>query len=310
LFVTFAQERIDGMKALIKPWILVLVFTLIISLVLSGGKSEAATLQNAVVNAKSIIVRTGPGSTYTSLGFLKSGAKIGVYSKTNTGWSEIRYNKRKAFVSTHYLKFPNALSLSANKYKGISKLKYPQVKGLKNKAAENKINSMLSNHIKKSYKGYLEVLELEKSDKALNKKDPEFPFFGPYEYIVNYTIQYNQDGLLSIKFSDYSYAGGAHGMGAIQTYNFSINTGQEIKLLNIFNTKEKQAQVQQYAYNYMVKHHDQFLFVNKFDDFKLDNNTAFYYTSSGIALVFQEYEVSSYAEGNPTLFIPKSLYSK
>jgi uncharacterized protein YraI len=310
LAATSSQERVNCMKALIKPWIIVLLFTLISSLVLPGERSEAATIQNAVVNAKSIIVRTGPGSTYTSLGFLKSGAKIEVYSKTNTGWSEIRYNKKKAFVYTQYLKFPNSLTLTVNKYKGINQLKYPQVKGLKNKNAENKINSILSNHIKKSHKAYLEVLELEKRDKALNKKDPEFPFFGPYEYIVNYTTHYNQDGLLSIKFTDYSYAGGAHGMSAIHSYNFSINTGQEIKLLNIFNTKEQQAQVQQYAYHYMMKHHDQFLFVNKIEDFKLDNNTAFYYTSSGIVLVFQEYEVSSYAEGNPTLFIPKSLYGK
>ena len=39
------------------------------------------------------------------VGSLKKGTKVTVYSKTKSGWSEIRYNKKKAYVSTEFLKF-------------------------------------------------------------------------------------------------------------------------------------------------------------------------------------------------------------
>ncbi|MFF2288695.1 SH3 domain-containing protein [Peribacillus butanolivorans] len=39
------------------------------------------------------------------MGLLKKGAKVSVYSTTDSGWSKISYKKKKAYVATKYLKF-------------------------------------------------------------------------------------------------------------------------------------------------------------------------------------------------------------
>jgi uncharacterized protein YraI len=292
------------------PMLFVLLFSLISSLVFPIERIEATSSQLAVVNVKSVVVRSGPGPTYPVIGNLKSGTKLQVYSNTKSGWSEIRYNKKKAYTSTQYLKFPNALTLTQNKYKGLNSLKYPQIKALENKTAENKINSVLSNHIKKAYTQYVEVKQLEKEEKAMSEKDPDYPFFGPFEYIVSYTINYNEKGLLSILITDYIYSGGAHGSAVTQSYNFNINTGQQIKLFDVLYSKSKQVKTHQYVFDYMLKHKDEFEFIGEINDFTLTNNTAFYYTKSGIVIQFQQYEVASYAAGRPSVFIPKYIYTE
>ncbi|WP_425388980.1 SH3 domain-containing protein [Domibacillus iocasae] len=49
-------------------------------------------------------VRSGPCTNYKSVGSLKNNIQVTVYSQTKSGWSEIRYNKKKAYVSTKFLR--------------------------------------------------------------------------------------------------------------------------------------------------------------------------------------------------------------
>jgi uncharacterized protein YraI len=66
---------------------------------------EAASTSSATVTASSLNVREEASIKAKKVGSLKKGTKVTVYSKTKSGWSEIRYNKKKAYVSTKYLKF-------------------------------------------------------------------------------------------------------------------------------------------------------------------------------------------------------------
>ncbi|USK71182.1 SH3 domain-containing protein [Peribacillus asahii] len=81
-----------------------LIFTVYVPL---SKQAEAAQTLTATVNIKSgtLNVREKPSTSSKKVGSLKKGAKVTVYAKTKSGWSEIRYNKKKAFVATKYLIF-------------------------------------------------------------------------------------------------------------------------------------------------------------------------------------------------------------
>jgi uncharacterized protein YraI len=294
----------------LKPFIMMLLLLGGFSqvLVFENDNAEAAEAQTAVVNIKSTVVRSGPGINFPVIDYLKTGEKIQVYAQTTSGWSETIINKKKGYVATKYLKFPNRLTLTLTKYKGINDLKYPQVKGLKNRTAQDKINAALRNHIKKSYKNYQQMLEDEKVAKEEYHKNPDANPNYDYDYIVSYTVNYNQRGLLSIVFSDYIYSGGAHGGAVLQAYNFNIANGQNTKLFDVLDSRAKQTKVQKYAFDYVKKDSSEIYFVETIDDIQLSNDTVFYYKDGGIVLVFQQYEIAPYASGFPEIFISKAIY--
>ncbi|MGE7662659.1 SH3 domain-containing protein [Peribacillus sp. NPDC097197] len=91
---------------------------------------EANAKKTAFVNVSkgsSLNVRSGANSKSKKVGSLKDGLKLVVYSKTKNGWSEIRYKKKKGYVSTKYLMFANSY------LKDISKVYWYETKGKKSK---------------------------------------------------------------------------------------------------------------------------------------------------------------------------------
>ncbi|MBS4178180.1 SH3 domain-containing protein [Lederbergia citrea] len=84
-----------------------IAIALMIGIVIPHSASiEAATTETAIVNVSSVLnVREKALSNSKKVGTLKKGAKVTVYSKSKSGWSEIRFKSKKAYVSTKYLKF-------------------------------------------------------------------------------------------------------------------------------------------------------------------------------------------------------------
>lgn len=286
-------------------------FSLLFSLLISsyGGPTvKAAAFETAFVTTSTnspLNVRSGAGTNYKSIGSLKSGTSVNVYSKTSTGWSEIRYKSKKAYVSTKYLSFYTGVKVTKHHYKGIKDLAYAQVSGMKNKKVEDKINQTLSNEAKASYKTYLKIKEDAKKDKK-NGNCQEL--MCNYEYITNYKVKYNDGSKLSILTNNYAYTGGAHGIGYAESFNFTISNGKQMKISDVLTSKSKMNSVQKFAYKYMKNREPFKHFVTKSSDVKINKDTQFYYNRDGITLVFQEYEVASYADGNPTVLVPYSVY--
>ena len=54
------------------------------------------------VNTEVLNVRSGPSTSYSKIGKLRKGDKVGVISESN-GWSKILYNNKEAYVSSEYL---------------------------------------------------------------------------------------------------------------------------------------------------------------------------------------------------------------
>ncbi|MFJ7680331.1 SH3 domain-containing protein [Peribacillus sp. NPDC097198] len=70
----------------------------------STSSTQAASNETKYVDITSgtLTVRSGPGTNFKKVGALKKYKKVTVYN-TKSGWSEIKYNKKKAYVSSKYL---------------------------------------------------------------------------------------------------------------------------------------------------------------------------------------------------------------
>ncbi len=95
-------------------------------------------------------------------------------------------------------------------YKHVKQLTYPEVTNTGNASFEKKINQDFKRYIENSYKEYVK-----------NKKDGEKQGYKA-EYQADFKVKYNQGGKLSIQTENYSYTGGAHGLTAVQTFNYDL----------------------------------------------------------------------------------------
>lgn len=87
------------------------MFILLLSfLSINISTTEGATKKIAHVNVKigTLSVRSNTSLTSKKVGSLKKDAGVYVYAKTKSGWSEIRYKEKKAYVMTKHLKFANS----------------------------------------------------------------------------------------------------------------------------------------------------------------------------------------------------------
>ena len=103
------------MRKLFKVFIM---FILVLSFFsFNSSTTEAVSTKIAHVNISSgtLTVRSGAGMKYKKVGSLKKDVGVYVYSKTKSGWSEIRYNKKKAYVATKHLKFANSYLMDKTK---------------------------------------------------------------------------------------------------------------------------------------------------------------------------------------------------
>lgn len=86
---------------------IIVILTFFLVLPFFSETASAASLKTGYVSLSNgtLNVRSGPGTNYKVVGSLQNNQQIIVYSQTKSGWSEIRFNKKKAFVSTKYLRF-------------------------------------------------------------------------------------------------------------------------------------------------------------------------------------------------------------
>lgn len=86
--------------------VLALILFLSAAALFNAADTKASSTKTGWVSISSgtLNVRSGPGTNYKSVGSLKNNTQVTVYSQTKSGWSEIRYNKKKAYVSTKFLR--------------------------------------------------------------------------------------------------------------------------------------------------------------------------------------------------------------
>lgn len=239
---------------------------------------------------------------------LKQGEEYRVYTYKNEfgglyGVGGGAFIKKSA--SIHY-QTPSKSKLQAlgvkivdSKYKDT--FNYPQVEGLINNTAQKKINEVLQKHIASSYTNALELKKLEAEHGAPQNQ---------YTHEVKYEIKYNQKNLLSILFFDYEYTGGAHGMTVATSYNFDVNTGNEISLTKVVDNNNAVTKVKKFAKIDLLNQGNKLGMTYASDpaSITINDNRAFYFYDKGIVLKFQQYEVAPYAAGMPEAIIPYSVF--
>ena len=209
--------------------------------------------------------------------------------------------------SIKYEKAPSdkiqALGVKVTKKSLASNISYPQVSGLINKPFEASYNRKFLNIAKEAQKAHNELKAQEKEDRKNGW------YVGPYSHNMSYSVPYNQDNILSVAITHSEYAGGAHGMAWIDTYNYDLLKARQINLKDIINNNTKLRKVNKYIVNEMIvgnKKGAQFE-VNEFKSVNVKEDQ-FYYTSGGIAIIFGEYEYGPYSNGINSFKIPSSLY--
>ncbi|MCW2278777.1 stalk domain-containing protein [Heliophilum fasciatum] len=175
-------------------------------------------------------------------------------------------------------------------------IQYPRLRGLADQAIEAKLNQQIRDRVMEFKKATLAQAEENRQELSAYPDAPIDRF-----YIgSNYEITFNQADLLSIRFTDATYFGGAHGMHYLRSLTANLKTGQIYQLDDLFRHKDYQAPINQ-AIMAQNKERDW-----PFDPpfLSIDDQQEFYLSPDGIVIYFQVYRYTPYAVGAPEFTIP------
>lgn len=170
-------------------------------------------------------------------------------------------------------------------------VQYPVVEGLEDQSIQDQINNTFKQLAD------LAIQEGEKNAKELASYTKDFPEMPRHcETYFNYQIKYNQNGLLSLIFLNYQFAGGAHG-GTIQTaFTFDLKSGELFKLQEFFKENTDYLTI----FNHQIESDltRRGLLSLLFEPFAgMKQNQPFYLSRNGFVIFYQQYEILPYSAG-------------
>ncbi len=128
-----------------------------------------------------------------------------------------------------------------------------------------------------------------------------------WEAEITGEVTYEDQSVITIKLDSYTYTGGAHGYGATTFLNFEKQNGVELENHQLFEDYEGFETVAEKLFREKegLSEDDNINttgFMFNGDTFHLSENIG--YTEEGIQLIYNQYEVASYADGPINLIIP------
>ncbi len=162
-------------------------------------------------------------------------------------------------------------------------IQYPQISGLSDET-QQAINAL--------FKQKAEAFATD-SEKQSTMRDAAIGE-NKYDFSQTFIVTFNREGVLSVVVDQSSYVGGAHGGTVREGLTFSLHTGKQLGLDALLKA------VPNYKHNLdkMLKERtkDSFAHVSSGLNAKPD----FYVKEDGIAILYQQNEISAYAAGFPT----------
>lgn len=147
--------------------------------------------------------------------------------------------------------------------------------------------------------------------KDLTNKFPDEAI--PWEARIKGEITYESKDLLTIGLSSYIFTGGAHGYGSTRFLNFDKRSGEELESTMLFKNREKFERFAETKFRMQEDIPQEepinstgFMFEQ--DIYYLPENIGF--TQEGLKLLYNPYEVASYADGTIELILPYSEVKK
>ncbi len=140
---------------------------------------------------------------------------------------------------------------------------------------------------------------------------------GMRNYIeVSFNVEYADEDLISINFSEDTFTGGAHGNRGTTTLTYDLKAGREVKLADLFKPGAKYlSTIAAYALKDLKGRKDPESGENRglaqdiFEDGAkptVGNYSNWNVTKKGLLLTFPQYQVASYADGPQTVIVPYS----
>ena len=144
--------------------------------------------------------------------------------------------------------------------------------------------------------------------KAYRMDSADFPdMSAEYFAEINISESYNSKKLVSFQLQQFLYTGGAHGYQNNSFLNFNPQTGLELPLESLFTDIE----------NFTILANNRFREAHKIAKTESINSTGFWFeddkfylpetigiTNEGLILIYNQYEIASYADGSIELEIP------
>ncbi|WP_420320689.1 PdaC/SigV domain-containing protein [Flagellimonas sp.] len=181
-----------------------------------------------------------------------------------------------------------------------------------NTALEEEIISLLSFDEGQEINTIEDAIEsFTKSYKELKSKFPDETI--GWEASVESDVSYEDDNMLTLEFNAYSFTGGAHGYGSSSFLNFDKVKGSELENWELFDDLEGFLRYAETKFRIQedIPQDDNINatgFMFERDAFHLPENVG--YTKKGIQLVYNQYEIASYADGPIALTIPYAEANK
>ncbi|PSJ73881.1 DUF3298/DUF4163 domain-containing protein [Sphingobacteriales bacterium UPWRP_1] len=187
---------------------------------------------------------------------------------------------------------------------------YPVIAKLpgENRQAVNNINNAIARALAESMPAEEPTPPQQAAEQFIaDFKEQDASYKMSWEHEVMTNIYHNANNLLSIGFSTYSFTGGAHPNHAEAFYNFNLLTGKQVELSDIFSAGyEKRLTMlaeQKLRKLYAIGAKTPLTEAGFFEDkFALNDN--FSVSTTGIAFLFNPYEIAPYAMGEQLITIP------
>lgn len=155
--------------------------------------------------------------------------------------------------------------------------------------------SSIKEAVKSFSQGYWELKKLYPEEATL------------WEAKIEGEVSYEDDAVLTIELDSYLFTGGAHGYGSKRYLNFDKAKGEELENWQLFQDRkdfeafaERKFRAQENIPPDGPINSTGFMFEN--DSFHLPENIGF--TQKGIKLLYNPYEVASYADGPIEVILP------
>ena len=174
------------------------------------------------------------------------------------------------------------------------------------------INSKIENHIANTLNFSEEDSETVTLEEGISRFDTEYKKFKSdfeeskliWEATFDGEVMYQSSDIISIAISSYTNTGGAHGNSIITFYNFDSYSGEILKISEIISNIDAFTKIAEQHFIVDVKMEDAESIDDYFfgEPFHLPANIG--YNEEGLVILYNTYEVASYAMGITEFTIP------
>ncbi len=190
---------------------------------------------------------------------------------------------------------------------------YVELNGLSNSTLERQINQYLKSVAMQAQTDYLQLKKEREMEirayqgwnrvsyEEANEIVPSRSLF------LDMSLDYNSKGYITIGIKEDSYGGGAHGYGYYRAVSYNLATAKQVTLNDFIKTPAQRAKFNQYVLQRMINANKSIPSSYLVDEYAgVNAETPFYLRDEGIVLVYNPYELGSYASGIRELYVPFS----